>query len=74
MNATALTKFLQTDDLPYKMAVITPTGKFVMPTAYFGVAHGHITNLKLESGTVSSQVDAWSKADVGLKVTKYLPN
>jgi len=73
MNAAALTKFLQTDDLPYKMGVITQTGKFVMPTAYFGVAHGHITPLKLESGTVSSQVEGWSKADVGLSVTKYLP-
>jgi len=30
-NATAMTKFLQTDDLPYKMALITRQGKFCVP-------------------------------------------
>jgi hypothetical protein len=36
------------------MALISQQPKFVIPTAYFGVCHGHIPALKLESGTVSS--------------------
>jgi hypothetical protein len=74
MNATALTKFVQSEGVNYKMALVSNQGKFVMPDAYFGVAHGHIPDLKLESGTVSSQVEAWSRSDVGHKVTKYMPN
>jgi len=64
-NATALTKFLQKDDLPWKMALVSEQAKFIMPQAYFGVTHGHIPTLKLESGTVNSQVDPWSRTDVG---------
>ena len=56
------------------MAVISHQGKYVLPQAYFGVSHGHIPFLKLESGTVSSQVSSWSRTDVGAKVTKFLPN
>jgi len=56
------------------MAIISEKGKFVLPQAYFGVSHGHIASLKLESGTVSSQVEGWSRTDVGARVTKYLPN
>jgi NADH dehydrogenase FAD-containing subunit len=74
MNATALTKFVQTADVPYKMALISNQGKFVMPDAYFGCSHGHIPPLKLESGTISSMVEPWSRTDVGAKVTKYMPN
>jgi hypothetical protein len=56
------------------MALISAQGKFVLPDAYFGCTHGHIAPLKLESGSVSGQVEAWSRTDVGLKVVKYLPN
>jgi hypothetical protein len=42
INTTALTKFLQAEDVPYKMALVTPAAKAIMPTAYFGVSHGHI--------------------------------
>lgn len=72
-NATAITKFIQSDDVDYKMALISSNSKFVQPHAYFGVCHEHITPLKLESGTVSSQVDPWSRTNVGAKVTKFLP-
>jgi hypothetical protein len=72
-NAAALTKFIQTDDPKWKIAVITTKGKFVLPDAYFGCTHGHIVPLKLESGSVTGQVDPWSRADVGQKVTKYIP-
>ena len=74
INATALAKFVQHDDPTWKMALVSEKGKFVLPTAYFGVSHGHIVKLKLESGTVSSQVEPWSRTDVGAKITKYLPH
>jgi len=73
-NATALTKFIQTDGVDWKMALISQQPKYVIPTAYFGVTHGHIASLKLESGTVSSQVDQWSRINVGATVTQYKPN
>jgi hypothetical protein len=31
INAVAMGKFLQTDDLPYKMAVVSPEGKYIIP-------------------------------------------
>jgi len=73
-NATALTKFIQCDTQKYDMALICNQGKFILPQAYFGVMHGHIPDLKLESGTVSSQVKGWSRTDVGAKVVKYMPD
>jgi len=54
MNATALLKFLQCDGVNYKMALITDRSRFILPQSYFGVSHGHIAELKLESGTVSA--------------------
>ena len=56
------------------MALISNQCKFILPQAYFGVCHEHIAPLKLESGTVSSQVKPWSRTDVGAQVVKYLPN
>ena len=54
MNATSLVKFLQADGVDYKMALITERSRFILPQSYFGVSHGHIAELKLESGTVSA--------------------
>jgi len=54
LNATALCKFLQADGVNYKMALITDRSRYILPEAYFGVSHGHIAELKLESGTVSA--------------------
>jgi hypothetical protein len=73
MNATALTKFVQTEGIDYKMALVSAAGKFVLPDAYFGVSHGHLSDLKLETGTISAQVDPWSRTDVGAKVIEYKP-
>jgi NADH dehydrogenase FAD-containing subunit len=56
------------------MAVISPQAKFIMPTSYFGCTHGHLPSLKLESNSVTGQVEPWSKVDVGQKVVKYLPH
>jgi hypothetical protein len=36
------------------MALISDKSRFILPEVYFGVAHGHIAELKLESGTVSA--------------------
>lgn len=74
INTTALTKFLQAENVPYKMALVTPAAKAIMPTAYFGVSHGHIDGQKLESAAVSSQVEPWSRTDVGARVVQYKPN
>lgn len=54
MNATALVKFLQADGVNYKMALVTDRSRYILPQSYFGVSHGHIAELKLESGTVSA--------------------
>ncbi len=54
VNATAVLKFMQNDDVNYKMALITDKSRYVLPQSYFGVSHGHLTDLKLESGTVSA--------------------
>lgn len=72
-NATALTKFIQTQDVPYKIALVSAAGKYILPDAYFGVSHGHLSPLKINSGTVSSQVEAWSRTDVGVQVKEYKP-
>jgi hypothetical protein len=69
MNATALVKFMQADGVDLKMALITEQSRFISPQAYFGVSHGHIAELKLESGTVSAQVEQWSRTDTFSKVT-----
>jgi hypothetical protein len=52
-NATAITKFLQADDVTYKMALVSKDGKYIVPQAYLGVSHGHLKPLVLESATVS---------------------
>ena len=56
------------------MALVAGEGKQVMGTSYLGVSHGHIDGQKLESSTVSSQVEPWSRTDVGARVTQYKPN
>jgi hypothetical protein len=73
MNATAVLKFLQCDGVNYKMALITDSSRFILPQSYFGVSHGHIAELKLQSGTVSAQIEPWSRTDTFAKVTEFLP-
>lgn len=55
------------------MALICQNNVFIQPQAYFGVAHSHMPELKLESGTVSSQIDTWSKIEAHQSVTKINP-
>jgi len=71
---TALTKFLQTENVNYDMALVVNQGKCISPTAYLGVSHGHLDIQKLESSAVSSQVDPWTRSDVGAKVVQYKPH
>jgi len=74
LNATAMTKFMQTEGVNYKMALVVAQGKSVMPPSYFGVCHGHIDGQKLESSSVSSSVEPWSRTDVNCKVVEYKPS
>lgn len=74
LNATALLKFLQAGEARYKMAIVTDSSKFVLPETYFTCMHEHIPLLKLESATVTAQVEAWSRANVGTRVTEYKPH
>ena len=69
INATALAKFLQTDDLGYKMAVVTPEGKYIVPQSYKPVTHGFAPTLKLMSSAASVQVENWSRVDTGARVS-----
>jgi hypothetical protein len=63
MNSTAIVKFLQCDGVDYKMALISDRSRFIIPQSYFGVSHGHIVDLKLESATISAQVEPWTRTD-----------
>lgn len=73
LNATALTKFLQNDHKGWKMAIVTDRSKFVCPELYFLCSHSAIKPLKLESGSVGSQVDASSRVESGVRATKVDP-
>ena len=56
------------------MAIITDRSKYVCPELYFMCSHSAIKPLKLESGSVGSQVDASSRADSGVRATKIDPH
>lgn len=73
-NAAALLKFIQAGDPRYKMAIVAEQSKFVLPENYFTCTHEHIPPLKLESSTVSAQVEPWSRLNVGTRVTEYKPH
>ena len=55
------------------MALVTDRSRYILPQSYFGVSHGHIAELKLESGTVSAQIEQWSRTDTFVRVSEYLP-
>lgn len=77
INAVALAKFVQQHEYvakrQLKMAVISPHNKFVQPQLYFAVTHGHVEKLKIDSGSVNSQIDNWSKTEIGVHATKVDP-
>jgi len=56
------------------MALIADKTRFVKPQVYFFSSYGQIPELKLESGTVSSQVKNHSRVDAPQKVVKFLPD
>lgn len=72
-NATALTKFLQNEHNHLKMAIITDKSKFIVPELYFFCSHEAIKPLKLETGSVASQVDGSSRVDSNVRATKIDP-
>lgn len=73
VNATALLKFIQHEGVNYKMALVTDRSRFILPQVYFGASHAHIAELKLESGTVSAQIEQWSRMETFTKVAEYRP-
>jgi hypothetical protein len=40
----------------------------VIPELYFPISHSHLKDLKLESSTVSAQIESWSRMDTNAKV------
>ena len=56
LNSVALTKFLQTDGVNYKMAIITneSRGKFVKPENYWSITHEHLKPIGMNTGAVSA--------------------
>lgn len=74
MNAGALTKYLQANDVKYKMAVISDRSNFILPQSYFACAHGHMPSLKLMSSAISGMVEPWSKVETLQWVKEYRPN
>jgi hypothetical protein len=55
------------------MALVTDRSRFILPQVYFGASHAHIAELKLESGTVSAQIEQWSRMETFVKVSEYKP-
>ena len=55
------------------MAIITDQSKFLAPELYFLCSHDAVKPLKLETGSVASQVDASSRVDANLRATKIDP-
>lgn len=56
------------------MALISDKNRFLLPQIYLPISHGHIPELKAESGTVSAQVDQWSKVDTGVRISEFMPS
>ena len=56
------------------MAIVSEQAVYVQPQAYFGVAGSILPELKLESGSLSAQIDNWSKVESGARVTKINPS
>ena len=52
-----------------KMAIITEENVWVQPQAYFPVTNSAVPPRAIESGSLSAQVQNWSKMEVGAKVT-----
>ena len=74
LNATALTKFLQNEGAGHKMAIISDQSKFLCSDLYFFCSHAVVKPLKLEAGSVSSQVDASSRIDANTRAVEFIPD
>ena len=46
------------------MAFISAEGKFIEPTNYFPILHGHQNEQKAESYTIQAVIDKWSKLEI----------
>lgn len=75
-NCAALLKFLQKNDdaQNLRMAIVSPQAVWVQPQCYFGVTHRFISTLKLQTGALAGQCDAWSKIEGMTSVTELKPD
>lgn len=55
------------------MDLVTDRSRYILPEVYFAVVHSHVKDLKLESATVSAQIEPWSRADTFVRVAKFMP-
>jgi len=67
-----MAKHIQENDLGknLKIAFISEQNKFIEPTNYFPILHGHQNEQKAESYTIQAVIDNWSKLEVQNPVTK----
>jgi hypothetical protein len=74
LNATSLTKFLQNEGAGLQMAIVTDQSKFIVPELYFLCNFEAVKPLKLETGSVGSQIDASSRVNSNVRAVGIHPD
>jgi hypothetical protein len=76
VSAGSMGKHIQENDLGknLKIAFISEQGKFIEPTNYFPILHGHLNEQKAESYTIQAVIDKWSKLEIMNPVTNINAN
>jgi len=71
VSTGSMVKHLQQHDdaQNLKIAFISEQNKFIEPTNYFPIVHGHQNDQKAESYTIQAVIDKWSKLEIGNPVT-----
>merc|ERR1712166_1482358 len=71
VSTGSMVKHLQQHDdaQNLKIAFISEQNKFIEPTNYFPIVHGHQNDQKAESYTIQAVIDKWSKLEISNPVT-----
>merc|ERR1712160_138108 len=71
VSTGSMVKHLQQHDdaQNLKIAFISEQNKFIEPTNYFPIVHGHQNDQEAESYTIQAVIDKWSKLEIGNPVT-----
>ena len=56
------------------MAIISPSQAFIQPQVYFGVIHGHISDLQLNTAAIAGMIQPWSLIQSGTTVEELNPD